>query len=60
MSLKGNAGMIEGNVGLGFDTGARIGINGVEGKFLGCGGMIDKDKGIGISFFGNSLNVKPW
>jgi len=54
-------GGIDLNAGLGFDTGARGGENGIEAKLLGTGLAIDKQKGIQVSFLGSSIGIpKFW
>ncbi len=60
-SVHGNIGPVGIEVGLGFDTGARIGQNGVELQILGTGFLVDKDKGIEFSFLGNNIGIpKFW
>jgi len=47
-------------LGLGLDTGARVGKDGVEAKVLGTGFTVDPNKGVEISLFGSGVNFKLW
>ncbi|XP_037046942.1 uncharacterized protein LOC119081814 [Bradysia coprophila] len=55
-----SCGPVGANIGVGFDTGARVGAEGVEVRALGTGFMIDRNEGVEVSFFGTSLKFKPW
>uniref|UniRef100_A0A3B3SB71 Uncharacterized protein n=1 Tax=Paramormyrops kingsleyae TaxID=1676925 RepID=A0A3B3SB71_9TELE len=57
-SASVSAGPVGMKVGLGVETGARVGDDGAEVKVLGCGMSIGRT--MGASFFGNELKFRLW
>ncbi|KAG4067373.1 hypothetical protein HA402_015809 [Bradysia odoriphaga] len=59
-SIGGNVGPVAGSLGIGFDSGARVGEEGVEIRALGTGFMVDRNEGIEVSVLGSKLKLKLW
>ncbi|CAG5927857.1 unnamed protein product [Menidia menidia] len=57
-SASASAGPVTAKVGLSVDTGAEIGLTGVEAKVLGTGFSFGRK--MGVSLFGNEFSFKLW
>ncbi|MEE6527669.1 hypothetical protein FKM82_029220 [Ascaphus truei] len=57
-SVSATAGPVKAQLGLGVDTGASIGIDGVEVKILGCGFSVGPR--ISLSLLGSGLTIRLW